>query len=590
MGQDSIDIDIQVNEPGSGIVSGIIPGAPNTGIEQAVFGINPLLALVLGILIIAVMYVLFMYAFKKISQHRQVKQERAVKIAAVIAIPIVTVATLFGLVHPAFAAGFNLSFSSDKLSVNVEQGQTAEVAGGLHTSFSNDDHTNYTISAQLQDTLPHNLQLNISNTPLSSSPSIIHSGSGSTSGSVALAFDIAVAITGHVPSGNYTTKVVLTAESTGPAPVATTCPVSSLLSISNANQADYPRYPIGTQVYIPGGPDPWRDGTDTLDGCFPGPDNTGVAEGTALSDYVASLPARNEDPGHLTENFYFPDEETCYIKAPNTVIENQDLNCSLRIRSENVQIINSRVNGVIYIDDSWCDAGGTGESSFSLIDSTVFNSNQYGGRTLGMCDFTVLRSKVYGGPSVAQCVNCTIRDSFLYLDETSADSVDGIHHNSVIRVGSNANLLHNTIQCLVPSYDNTGTTSDSTESSGCSANQTAYSHDGLAPHDSVIKRNFYMTTSGGYCAWGGSTSGEDNLADGVHDLHFIENIFQRKNLPVLNMTHGTTSYTGTNCGIFGPIANFYDRPGHLWQCNRWDNGEELLSPVVSPLYMTNVSC
>lgn len=369
------------------------------------------------------------------------------------------------------------------------------------------------------------------------------------------------------------------------------CPVADRLTVTAGNQAEYPTYALGTQVYVPEGPDPWRDGTDTLGGCFPGPNNTGVPQGTVLTDYVASIPARNSDPGHLNDNFYYTSEGTCYIKAPNTVIENKEINCNLRIRSKDVQIKNSLVNGVLFIDDTWCEGSGNGTSSFTLTDSTVFNPSAYGGRTLGLCDYTVVRSKVYGGPSVGVCTNCTIKDSYLYLNETSSDTINGINHNSVIRIGANANLIHNTLQCLVPSYENTGTTSDPTESSGCSANQTAYSHDGLIPHNSTIKRNFYMSTSGGYCAWGGSTSGEHNLGDGVHDLKFIENIFQRKRIQYLeNGTTGTIGYTSTNCGIFGPVANFYDRPGHVWQCNRWDNGAEFVSPVANPTYTTNISC
>lgn len=372
------------------------------------------------------------------------------------------------------------------------------------------------------------------------------------------------------------------------------CPVPQRLTITSGNQAEYPNYSLGTQVYIPGGPDPWRDGTDTLGGCFPGPDNTGVPAGTTLANYVASLPARNVDAGHLNDNFYYTSEGTCYIKAPNTVIENQQVNCNLRIRSKNVQIKNSFVQGTIYIDTDWCEGSGhamAGTSSLIMTDSTVYNPSPYGGRTVGMCDYTVTRSKLYGGPSVASCTNCTVQDSYMYLDDSSADELYGIMHNSVIRVGPRANLIHNTFQCHIKYYENTGATNDPTEESGCSANQTAYSHDGLVPYDSTIKRNFYMSTSGSYCAWGGSTSGENNLSDGVHDIRFIENIFQRKRSPVVNATQGTIGYyTGVNCGGFGPIANFYDRTGNIWQCNRWDNGAELTSPLANPVRATNISC
>ena len=49
------------------------------------------------------------------------------------------------------------------------------------------------------------------------------------------------------------------------------CAVPSRLTINSGNQSSYPTYSLGTQVYVPGGPDPWQDGTDTLGGCFPGP-------------------------------------------------------------------------------------------------------------------------------------------------------------------------------------------------------------------------------------------------------------------------------------------------------------------------------
>src|SRR5690606_4147233 len=128
-------------------------------------------------------------------------------------------------------------------------------------------------------------------------------------------------------------------------------------------------------------------------------------------------------------------------------------------------IINSRVTGFIFVDFDWCEHTGNGTSSFSLTDSTVFNPDPYSSYTLGRCDYTVTRSKVYGGPSIAACSNCSIIDSYLYLDDLSADEINGINHNSVIRVGPNAHLEHNTIQCHVKSYDNTGTTSDPTPAS-----------------------------------------------------------------------------------------------------------------------------
>ncbi|QQS20307.1 hypothetical protein IPL85_02575 [Candidatus Saccharibacteria bacterium] len=108
---------------------------------------------------------------------------------------------------------------------------------------------------------------------------------------------------------------------------------------------------------------------------------------------------------------------------------------------------------------------------------------------------------------------------------------------------------------------------DGLDASGCSANQTAYSHDGAPPYNSTIEKNLYMPTTGGYCAYGGSTSGD--LA-AVHDIVFKDNVFKRGTVQGENNR-------GFVCGYWGPITSFdSNRPGNQWINNRWDDGTILL--------------
>lgn len=306
------------------------------------------------------------------------------------------------------------------------------------------------------------------------------------------------------------------------------CILPSRVTVTTANKATYAAYPLGTQVYTPEGPDPWG-------GCFPGPDNTGVPAGTQLTTYTGS----------------------CSITTANTVIDKKIVNCDrLDVRAKGIVITNSQINGRVYIDDTWCDF-----ASFTITDSSVHTTDKLS-RALMYCNYVATRVNLSGGGSMAICSNCTIQDSYLH---DPLEDPDGKAHNSTVRIGPYANIIHNTLWCNVRSIQSTD---GSGESSGCSANQTGYSHDGLPPHNSTLKRNFYMAIPDGYCAYGGSTGGDG--ATQVHDIKFIENIFQRGNLP--NDWKPTPAYI---CGYYGPITSLDNLPGNEFTGNIWDNGKPL---------------
>lgn len=280
-----------------------------------------------------------------------------------------------------------------------------------------------------------------------------------------------------------------------------------------------------------------------MGGCWPYEGNTGVPAGTQLTPYSGS----------------------CSVTAANTVIDKKIVNCNLSIKAPNVVIKNSQINGAIILTDS-NPLDGIDECtaySYNVSDSTI-HVDDINLRGLMSCNFTATRVNVSGGQSMAWCDTCTIQDSYLHnpLEDPQGAAANHAAHNSTVRVAKNAVVRHNTLWCHVKEYAQP----DGQDTSGCSANQTAYSHDGAAPYNSTIERNLYMPTSGGFCAYGGSTTGDLNS---VHDIVFKDNVFKR------GTARGQHGYT---CGFYGAVTSFdSSRPGNKWINNTWDDGT-ILTP------------
>lgn len=279
--------------------------------------------------------------------------------------------------------------------------------------------------------------------------------------------------------------------------------------------------------HTPGGP-------DGMGGCWPYEGNTGVPAGTVLSAYTGP----------------------CTITTANTVIDKKTVNCNLDIRAKNVTITNSKINGYIMVDDTRC-----GTASFNVSDSTI-HVGDINFRGLIYCSYTATRVNVSGGQSMAFCDTCTIQDSYLHhpLEDPAGAAANRAAHNSTVRMSKNAVIKHNTLWCYVKEYAQP----NGQDTSGCSANQTGYSHDGAPPYNSRVEANLYMPTSGGYCAYGGSTTGE---TDKVRDIVFKDNVFKRS---------AYAGQGGPNCGYWGAVTSFdASRPGNQWINNRWDDGTVL---------------
>lgn len=249
---------------------------------------------------------------------------------------------------------------------------------------------------------------------------------------------------------------------------------------------------------------------------FPTASNTGVPVGTALSSYTGS----------------------CTVSTANTVIDSKVVNCSLNIKAKGVVIKNSRVNGTVYSDTK-------GSSQFTITDSEV-NIGAREGTGLGDGNFTARRVHVTGGNRSVNCyLNCTIEDSYLHGQYTDAT---GRSHESGVRMGANAVIRHNTIACDAPNVP---------PDAGCSAGLTGYG-DFDVVQNNLIDSNLFKASTGGYCAYGGSSKGKP-FSNGTNSIRFTNNTFER----------------GKNgkCGYYGPITSFDSKaPGNVWQNNRWDDG------------------
>ncbi len=276
--------------------------------------------------------------------------------------------------------------------------------------------------------------------------------------------------------------------------------------------------------HMPGGP-------DGMGGCWPYEGNTGIPAGTTLTNYTG----------------------TCTITVANTVIDSKTVNCNLDIRAQNVTITKSQINGYIMVDDTRCDS-----ASVTISDSRIHVAD-INFRGLIYCSYTAIRVNVTGGQSMAFCKRCTIQDSFLHspLEDPAGAAANQAAHNSTVRMADNAIIRHNTLWCQVKEYPQP----NGQDTSGCSANQTGYSHDGSPPYNSTVEANLYMPTTGGYCAYGGSTSGATST---VRDIVFKDNIFKRGS---------SNGQGGPNCGYWGPVTSFdSSRPGNIWLNNRWEDG------------------
>ncbi|MQW74796.1 DUF4082 domain-containing protein [Nocardioides sp. dk4132] len=272
--------------------------------------------------------------------------------------------------------------------------------------------------------------------------------------------------------------------------------------------------PTDERVPAPGGePTP----SPSPGGDFPDAASTGVPVGTALTPYTGP----------------------CTITQDGTVIEARTVDCDLLVRASGVVIRNTLINGTVTNDEL------VPGNDFTITDSEV-RAGDYTGTGIGTRDFVATRVEVTGGNRSINCwLDCEVRSSFVHgqmSDET------GVSHESGIRMGAGNTIVGNTITCDAPYIP---------PDAGCSAGLTGYG-DFAAVRDVLVQGNLFLASTGGTCAYGGSSAGKP-FSLLARDIRFIDNVFQR----------GETG----NCGVWAPVMDFdAAAPGNVWSGNTWEDG------------------
>ncbi|MEU6138165.1 DUF4082 domain-containing protein [Nocardioides sp. NPDC047086] len=333
-------------------------------------------------------------------------------------------------------------------------------------------------------------------------------------------------------ANSYTVDIVVrrtgsgqsSSPSSSPSPSASSAPTTGS---SEASPRPSPTStPTETGPATPSAPPPSSASPDAtavpssptaIPGGFPSSATTGVPAGVRLTPYTGP----------------------CNITTAGTVIDGKTVNCTLNVRAADVTIRNSVINGTVYNDEA---SNGLG---FTIVDSEVRVGNR-GGTGIGNVGFTALRVEVTGGNRSINCWrDCTVRDSYVHGQFTD---LSGVAHESGIRMGSGGVISHNTITCDAP---------DVPPDAGCSAGLTGYG-DFATVENNLIERNLFLVTTGGTCAYGGSSSGK--AYGGTNHIRFIDNVFQR-------------TAARPNCGYWFPIASFdSSAPGNVWRGNVWSDG------------------
>ena len=294
-------------------------------------------------------------------------------------------------------------------------------------------------------------------------------------------------------------------------------------SASNGSAIKFGQAAIGCPgaTGTPGGEDPWG-------GCWPGPHNTGVPQGA---------PGDTRTPVTLT-----PYTGPCSINTDNVRIDSKEVNCErLRIPADNVNIVNSRINGRI---DTPSPLDPQYSFNFTLTDSDVAVGELLGEKAVKLGNMVVTRANITGTTNSITCTaNCTVIDSWLHDQATDPD---GIMHVSALRQGNGGLYRHNSLICEAARGQGAG--------GACSGAITGYG-DQVVVQNNLIERNLILAGTSSICVYGGSGNGRI-YADQANNIRFLNNVFSR----------GTSG----RCGLYALVAAWRpELPGNLWQGNTY---------------------
>jgi len=285
----------------------------------------------------------------------------------------------------------------------------------------------------------------------------------------------------------------------------------------SASPSGSPRPGVTTSAPVVVGP--------PVGGAWPNAGSTGVPAGVALSTYTGP----------------------CVVTTPNTVIDAKTINCDLEVRTANVTIKRSHINGTVLLDS---DLSGSSAWSYTLVDSEV-NAGLRQLPAVSYGNMTVLRSEIVGGATSVQCgekaVSCTVQDSWLHGQLIPNDQhwhLGGFLSNG----GRNIRIRHNTIICDTP---------ENSVGDGCTGDLNLLG-DFAAIQDVVVDSNYLGASVGmSFCLYGGDALSKPYPH--ANNVVVTNNVFAR----------------GTNgkCGAYGPVSSYnINGPGNVWRNNTWDGG------------------
>ena len=263
-------------------------------------------------------------------------------------------------------------------------------------------------------------------------------------------------------------------------------------------------------------------GSDGAGGCWPYSGNTGVPTNITLSTYTGS----------------------CIFAIANTVLSGKQFNCDVVIRAPGVQIINSRINGIVVTQSD--------NATLTMTDSFVDGGAQETFPAVRAHDITLQRVEIINGQHSVSCYqNCTIENSWMhgqYLPATSSGHVNAFISNG----GTGFTLRHNSAYCSAQATNFAG---------GCSGDISFFGDFGQIQNVLVDNNLFHASDQIAYCLYAGASATKPYPTP--LNVNITNNIFQR----------GVTN----KCAGFGPATYYLPGAGSSWVNNKYSDGV-----IISP--------
>jgi hypothetical protein len=240
------------------------------------------------------------------------------------------------------------------------------------------------------------------------------------------------------------------------------------------------------------------------------------------------------------------------ITTANTLISAKTVNCPLLdIRANNVNILNSKVNGAI----RWF-------SGFVVVNTSEVNGGNRQDAAISCENGSLVQgSNVYGGhASVQSDGGCTVRDSWLHLQGFTQA---GAHLNGFLSNGGSGMVIdHNTLECRDPTNDG-----------GCTGPFALFG-DFNPISDVTVNNNLFVGQwrtgfTQAFCAYFGEKDGTNKLYDADH-VRVTNNVFQYGQTGDRNLKR---------CGYYGASTAYGNGVGNQWSNNKWEDGK-VLNPNV----------